>query len=216
MGINVSRNVLRQHIISYHDAAFSATRPREKPWYNSSSLNCMQQGSFICRASCCGSGAACRSATRCKTRSLLQDVDIMGKSSPSHIIKKRNTQKELSGRSCLQILSKLCSLPLSAVVLDASVWLTVPERVAEILHEYALGSSDGGPNTALHTAVRLSQQTGTKLQLSEVQCRLAPSVNGCIHHVCHLCADWRTSVTAFEPRGSHFSGTCYRQCVFLS
>lgn len=96
-------------------------------------------------------------------------VDVMGKSATSNIIKKSNTQKALSGSSSLQILSKLCSLPLSAVVHDASVWLTVPERVAEILHEYAFGSSDGGPTTALHTAVKLSQLTGTTLQFSEVQ-----------------------------------------------
>lgn len=103
----------------------------------------------------------------CKTRSLRKHVDVMGKSSTSNIIKK--TQKALPGRSSLQILSKLCSLPLSAVIHDASVWLTVPEPVSEILHEYALGSSDGGPATALHTAVKIGQLTGTTLHLSEVR-----------------------------------------------
>ena len=69
----------------------------------------------------------------------------------------------------MQILSELCNIPLSALVHDRSVWMAVPERVAATLHEYALGSSDGGPTTALHTALKLSQLTGTSLNLNQVR-----------------------------------------------
>lgn len=92
----------------------------------------------------------------------------MGKSPASNPIKKLNTQRALSGRSCSQILSDLCNTPLSALVLEKSVWIAVPKQVAATLHEYAVGSSDGGPMTALHTAVKLSQLTETSLDLDQV------------------------------------------------
>ena len=92
----------------------------------------------------------------------------MGRSSASNANKKPNLQKVLLGRSSFQILSELCSLSLSAYVQDGSIWIAVPEQVAATLHEYAVGSSDGGPTTALHTAAKLSQLTETCPTVSEV------------------------------------------------
>ena len=95
-------------------------------------------------------------------------VDVMGKSPASNAIKKFSTQQALSGRSNSQILSALCNIPLSALVLGKSVRIAVPEQVAATLHEYAVGSSDGGPTTALHTAFKLSQLTETALSPNQV------------------------------------------------
>lgn len=92
----------------------------------------------------------------------------MGNNPANNTITKRDTQKVLSGRYSSQVLSELCNIPLSALVHDESVWIAVPEEVAAILHEYALGSSDGGPMTALHTAVKLYQLTETSLNLNQV------------------------------------------------
>ena len=92
----------------------------------------------------------------------------MGNNPASNTINKIDTQKAFSGRCSSQVLSDLCNVPLSALVHDKSVWIAVPEEVAATLHEYALGSSDGGPMTALHTAVKLNQLTETSLNFNQV------------------------------------------------
>lgn len=92
----------------------------------------------------------------------------MGKSPASNTAKGISTQKALTERCTSQILSELCNIQLSALVHDKSIWIAVPEQVAATLHEYALGSSDGGPTTARHTAVKLSQLTKTSLDLNQV------------------------------------------------
>ena len=92
----------------------------------------------------------------------------MGNSPASNTIKKFSTQKAFSGRCSSQILSELCIAQLSALIHDKSIWIAVPEQLAATLHEYALGSNEGGPTTARHTAVKLSQLTKTSLDLDQV------------------------------------------------
>ncbi|KAL3161276.1 hypothetical protein ABBQ38_009634 [Trebouxia sp. C0009 RCD-2024] len=104
----------------------------------------------------------------------------MGRSSASacNTVKKCNSQKILSGRTSLQTLAELCSLPLSVYVCEGSFWIAVHEQVAATLREYALGSSDGGPLTAVHTANKLIRLTGTSPTSSQtdalVSLRLSP------------------------------------------
>lgn len=127
----------------------------------------------------------------------------MGKAGASSTVKKCDPQKVLSGRSHLQTLAELCSLPLSAYAHDCSFWIAVCEQIAATFHEYALGSSEGGPMTALHTVDKLSQLAGTSLTLSKVWFWLTSYARKHIMHMPCLQVDSLVSLR-FSPEEAIF------------
>ena len=74
---------------------------------------------------------------------------------------KQSESHQVFKRSPLQSLAAVAEVTLWAYISDESVWIVVPEQCARTLHDYGLGSIDGGPATAIQTADKVSQLTGT-------------------------------------------------------
>lgn len=84
----------------------------------------------------------------------------MRKTAAAKSNKQSLSQQILLQQSALQSLSAVASFAFSAYVSDGHVWIAVPEQCARALHDYGMGSVDGGPATAIQTAVKISQLVG--------------------------------------------------------